>query len=54
MASDAETRVLINAGALWAHFSDRIARLPKPLQDVFFEDVETAVEHRLKVLEAAK
>ena len=54
MASEAETKALINAGALWARFSERISKLPQPLQTVFFEDLETAIENRLKVLEAAK
>ena len=54
MTSEAETKALINAGALWALFSERISKLPQPLQTVFFEDLETAIENRLKVLEAAK
>jgi hypothetical protein len=35
-------------------FSERIAKLPDDLQGVFFDDLKTAVENRLKVLEGAK
>jgi len=34
-------------------FSGRISKLPVELQAVFFEDLETAFEHRLKVIERA-
>jgi hypothetical protein len=34
-------------------FSLRVSKLPVEFQAVFFEDLETAVEHRLKVLESA-
>jgi hypothetical protein len=34
-------------------FSGRVSKLPVEFQAVFFEDLETAVEHRLKVLESA-
>ena len=34
-----------------AKFSGRIAKLPVEFQSIFFEDLDTAVEHRLRVLE---
>jgi hypothetical protein len=34
-------------------FSSRISKLPVDLQSIFFEDLETAVDNRLKVLETA-
>ena len=34
-------------------FSGRVSKLPVEFQSVFFEDLETAVELRLKVLESA-
>jgi hypothetical protein len=34
-------------------FTARVSTLPNEIQAVFFEDLETAVEHRLKVLESA-
>jgi hypothetical protein len=34
-------------------FSRRVFKLPVEFQAVFLEDLETAVEHRLKVLESA-
>jgi hypothetical protein len=34
-------------------FSGRISKLPVELQVVLLEDLETAIEHRLKVLERA-
>jgi hypothetical protein len=52
--SEAETKVLIRVGAIWSRFSERISRLPKHLQDVFLEDIDTAIENRLKVLEGTK
>lgn len=54
VVSEAEVKTLINAEALWARFSKRISKLPEPLQAIFFEDLETAIENRLKVLEVAK
>jgi hypothetical protein len=35
-------------------FSERISELPRDLQGVFFDDLATAVENRLKVLERVK
>jgi hypothetical protein len=35
-----------------ARFSKRIDRLPEQLQRIFFADLETAIENRLRVLEA--
>ncbi|MCW4045241.1 MAG: hypothetical protein NWE94_06970 [Candidatus Bathyarchaeota archaeon] len=43
-----------NAGVLLSCFSERISKLPEQLQLIFFEDLETAIENRLKVLEAAR
>jgi hypothetical protein len=54
MISEAETKILIRVGAIWARFSERISRLPKQLQDAFLEDIETAIENRLRALESAK
>lgn len=54
MVSEAEVKSLVKAGALWARFSERISKLPEQLQTIFFEDLETAIENRLKVLEAEK
>jgi hypothetical protein len=34
-------------------FSWRVSKLPVEFQAVFLEDLETAFEHRLKVLEGA-
>jgi hypothetical protein len=34
-------------------FAGRVSKLPVEFQAIFFEDLETAVEHRLKVLESA-
>ena len=34
-------------------FQKRIDKLPEALQRIFFEDLETAIENRLRVLEAA-
>jgi hypothetical protein len=34
-------------------FSERIEALPKELQTIFFIDLETAIENRLRVLERA-
>jgi hypothetical protein len=43
-----------DSAEVFSKFSERIAKLPEDLQVVFFEDLETAVEERLKVLESAK
>ena len=53
MVSEAEVKILVNGGALWACYSERISKLPKHRQVIFFEDLETAIENRLKVLEAS-
>ncbi len=53
MVSETERKVLINAGELLSRFSERISKLPEHLQSIFFEDLETAIENRLKVLEAS-
>ena len=34
-------------------FARRVSKLPVEFQRVFLEDLETAVEHRLEVLESA-
>ncbi len=52
--SEAEVKVLVEAGAFWARFSERISRLPRFLQQVLFADLSVAVEERLRVLEAAQ
>jgi hypothetical protein len=36
-----------------SRFSERINKLPEQLQIILFEDLETAIENRLKALEAA-
>lgn len=54
MVSEAEVKALIKAGVLWARFSKRVSKLPESLQAIFFEDLETAIENRLKALEAAR
>jgi hypothetical protein len=54
MTPSTENQKPIDAGVLWPRFSERIRRLPEPMQTVFFEDLETAIENRLKVLETAK
>jgi len=53
--------VLVGVGALkhvgleglLEKFSGRVSKLSVEFQAVFFEDLESAVEHRLKVLESA-
>lgn len=35
-------------------FYERVSKLPRNLQEDFFDDLETAMENRLKVLERAK
>jgi len=52
--SEAETRVLIRVGAMYARYSKRISKLPKHLQDAFLADLENAIANRLKVLERRK
>lgn len=54
MVSETKVNALKNADALLSRFSERISKLPEQLQLIFFEDIETAIENRLKVLEAAK
>jgi hypothetical protein len=41
----------VSLEGLLEKFSGRVSKLPVDLQAVFFEDLETAVEHRLIVLE---
>jgi hypothetical protein len=43
-----------DSAEVFSKFSERIAKLPKNLQAVLFEDLETAVEERLKVLESTE
>ena len=43
----------VSLEGLIAKFSKRVSKLPVEFQAVFLEDLETAVEHRLKVLESA-
>ena len=54
MVTKQETEVLIRAGEIWSHFSERTSKLPKNLQGIFFRDLETAMENRLRVLEKYK
>jgi hypothetical protein len=39
------------AGMLARSFAARVKNLPKELQEIFFEDLETAIDERLKALE---
>jgi hypothetical protein len=48
-----EAMKTVSLEGLLEKFSRRVSKLPVELQTVFFEDLETAVEHRLKVLESA-
>ena len=43
----------VSLEGLLAKFSGRVSKLPVEFQRVFLEDLETAVEHRLTVLESA-
>lgn len=43
----------VNLVGLLEKFSWRVSKLPVEFQAIFLEDLETAVEHRLKVLESA-
>jgi hypothetical protein len=43
----------ISLEGLLEKFSFRVSKLPAEFQVIFFEDLESAVEHRLKVLESA-
>jgi hypothetical protein len=43
----------VSLEGLFNKFARRISRLPVEFQTIFLEDLETAVEHRLKVLESA-
>ncbi len=54
MASEAEAKALICAAILWSRFSDRILRLSEGLRDVFFSDLDAAMDSRLKALESAR
>jgi hypothetical protein len=47
-----EEKVLIRINDVWRRYSKRIGNLPKHLQDILLDDLETAIENRLKVLEA--
>ncbi len=53
MVSKREVDVLVQAGELWAKFSERLSLLPRHLQRDFLSDLEVAMENRLKVLEAS-
>jgi hypothetical protein len=50
--SKEETKVLVQLGTMWSRYSKRIGSLPKHLQDILLDDLEGAIENRLKVLEA--
>ena len=43
----------VSLEGLLEKFAMRVSKLPVELQAIFLEDLETAVEHRLKVLESA-
>jgi hypothetical protein len=43
----------VSLEGLLEKFSGRISKLPVELQAIFLEDLEIAVEHRLKVLDSA-
>jgi hypothetical protein len=43
----------VSLEVLLEKFSGRVSKFPVELQAVFLEDLEIAVEHRLKVLENA-
>jgi hypothetical protein len=43
----------VSLDRLLKKFNERVSKLPIKFQTVFYEDLETAVEHRLKVLESA-
>jgi hypothetical protein len=43
-----------NLESFTANFQSRISRLPTVLQDIFFEDLATAAENRLCVLEKVR
>jgi hypothetical protein len=43
----------MSAKNVLAKFSERIEALPKELQTIFYVDLETAIENRLRILERA-
>jgi hypothetical protein len=43
----------VNLEELFEKFSSRVSKLPVKFKTIFLEDLETAVENRLKVLESA-
>ena len=43
----------VSLEGLLEKFAGRVSKLPAEFQAVFLEDLETAFEHRLKVLESA-
>jgi hypothetical protein len=43
----------VSLEGLLERFSGRVSKLPIEFQTIFFEDLESAVENRLKVLESA-
>ncbi len=49
-----ETRVYVQTIVLMNRFTKRISMLPLDLQETFLDDLGTAIESRLKVLESAK
>ena len=48
-----EALKIVSLDGLLEKFNERVSKLPIKFQTVFYEDLETAVEHRLKVLESA-
>ena len=43
----------VSLEGLLEKFSSRVSKLPVEFKTIFLEDLETAVENRLKVLESA-
>jgi hypothetical protein len=48
-----ETMKTVSLEGILEKFSGRVSKLPFEFQAIFLEDLESAVEHRLKVLESA-
>jgi hypothetical protein len=54
MTEKNQTRIYVQTLSLLNRFTKRISKLPEDLQETFLDDLETAMENRLKVLERAK
>jgi hypothetical protein len=44
----------VNLEGVLAEFAERVSRLPADLQRVFYEDLKTAVENRIVILEKVR